>query len=371
MISAYCLAVLVSCGAQEGDLVGAGQRYFDKVARIWEERAPIDHLLGVYVGRKWVGYARVAVRRGEPKSDAPFEVTTKGEITILGKTMRYESRAHLDARLTPIRVDSSAEEWKGKITKRLTVEGGRWKRVIEEGGAPAVASGALAPATTWDASILPIFAPPDDADCATQSLDSDKGAQRFIRAPGKKVRTIGGAPVECSVLELRTAETAPDSWYYDPSGRMVELRPAGMPFRMVFVTEPEFGKDRDEPLVLNGPLKVLVECFLARKRGDRERTFAAFDLEQFARESVPEFDEFSAENKRKVFDALRERLAGQLLSKAMRDALPEEHLMEDFLAASSETVEREGVAEVGILGRQIWRLHRVRGQWRIIGFREQ
>lgn len=356
---------------QEPLAAPAGQRYLDRVAEVWRREMPLERLLGVYMGRRWVGHARFSVRAA-PEDGAAFDVQTSGELRLLGKTIRYRSRVLLDGRLGARRAESSADEWETKVTKTLTVEGNAWKRRRVQGEKVTETSGPLGPGMTWDASMLPLFARPEDAEVYVISLDSDKGALRLRRRGARPWQPLGGEKRDRDLLEIGPAGGEPDRWYFEDDGRPAEFVSGELPLRMRTIDESRMGKDLEAALVLAEPLRTLASFLRARKRGDREAFLRHFDMVRLARTLVPEYDGMGRDQRRAVVDGLKRKLAGELLSQATREALPEEDLLEDFVWAAARRTDRGDEVDVVLLGRQTWKFVRARGEeWLIHGFDEK
>lgn len=365
------MALTLALAVQEDEALARGQKYLDKVAKAWTASLPQERLLGIYMGRQWIGETRIGVRAAAADSGGAFEFRLTGTLSAAGKSRKMESRGILAGNLAPVRIEVRSDE-DGKVeTTTITVENGAWKRRTEQGGKTTETGGPLKPGTTMEANLLPLFAPPDDADLTLVALDSKKGPTRVRLPAGKGTVFLRGAAVECALVEVAQGSEAPDRWKC-VDGKAVELAAGGgIPVRMRVIAEAEREKKLDEPLDLRPAEKALIGMFLAIKKNDREGVVAAFDFDRMAKEMIPGFEGLTDEKKKEAVGLLSRDMPAKLLGEAMRNQLPDPGLLEETLAAGIRSTEKDGVTAVRIFGTQVWRLAEAKegdrkGRWLII-----
>jgi hypothetical protein len=247
---------------QEEELIARGQKYLDKVAKTWSGDLPVKRLVGIYIGRKWMGYMRLTIKAAPKGTGAAFEIDMVGEVKIEDKAFSGRGRTLLAKDLSPVSVEFFNDEPEVREGKELSVEGGRWKLRCAVNGKITETEGELKTATTWGAEILPLFAIPDDDVIRVVSLDSGKGPYRFAKLPRKRPHRVGAKAGEFRVLELNKGEDKPDLCYYGEEGGAIEIVPQGGPARLVPIDESEMGKNLDEPLALKPPERAVIDLFL-------------------------------------------------------------------------------------------------------------
>ncbi|MBI2931313.1 MAG: hypothetical protein HYY16_06650 [Planctomycetes bacterium] len=357
-----CLALLLCLVQQTDDPLARGQKYLDKVAAVWSSHLPVERIVGVYFGRKWMGYVRLTVKASPEESRAAFEATMSAEANLMNRPFKAKARILLARDLSPVHVDSWKEESGKKETKTLTVEKGRWTLRREREGAEAKTSeGELKPGCAWDAKLLPFFAVPDDESVDLISLNEEEGLCRFTRLAEKRARSVEGKPTECTLLQIQQTGKGTDLCYLAPDGGLVEIAAGGSPARMRPITEAEIGKDLVEAPELKPAERALVDLFLAIQRNDLEALRAAFDWERLAAEMIEGYAEMTDEQKAAAARQLQEQLETDLLELRMPDAAT----LEEGLISGVKSTEKDGIASVKLFG-ETWKLHEVKGKWLVI-----
>lgn len=356
---AACLALL----SQAGD----GPSYLDRIASQWTENLPIERNLGIYIGRKWVGQIQISVKAASEKTGASFEMTTKSESKILGKKIRSSSRALLNKNLGVTYGESTHEEPDRKILKTLSVKKNRWKLRTTENGETSEREGDAAPGMTWAVTFLPLFGAPE-SEATLVSLDGG-GASCTLKAAADKVRiNIKDTSIECRAVEIRLGNDPADLWLFDDEGRAVEFRHGRGMVRFRPVAPPEAGKDLAEKLELKESEQAVAGLFAAIKRNDRNGVAASFDFERLPEEMVPGYADLDPMTQKQVKEGLRNKMQADLLSPKMRDSLPDEGWMEDFLFSSAKTTQEATSAEVCLFNKTVWKLRKNdKGRWLIVG----
>jgi hypothetical protein len=328
---------MVLCFLLQAD---AGQAYLDRLGEAWSGRLPLERTLGIYIGRKWIGQSQISIKAAPERSSATFEFIVKAETKFAGKKTKTHHRALLAKNLAPLSAESTHEDGETKSIKTLTIKKGRWKLRTNE----SEREGELQPGMTWSIGFLPLFESPE-SELSLVSLDA--GPDPFTL---KK---------EGDVLEIRQGDKPADRWMGD------EFRPAGGPVRFKVVESSQIGKHIDEPLNLKPSERALADLFLAIKRNDRKGVDAAFDYAKMAEEMLPGYGELNEIQRRQTLETLRAKVNADLLKT--RDGLPDELIMEDFIAASAETTEKDAAADVLLFGKTVWKLARNdKGRWLVV-----
>jgi hypothetical protein len=356
--------------AQDEEALARGQKYLDKVAAVWTAKLPQERLCGMYFGRQWMGWMTLAVKAAPADSGAAYEVIRTGELSMFGKTFTMNGRALLAKNLSPLSSEIEEATPSGMTKRTLTVEGGRWKVREDEKGEIRERDGKIVPGITFEGNLLPLFAMPDE-ECRILSLESRKGLNDFKRLPAKSERLIDGKKESCTVLEIGHGGAEPERWYFSGDGRPLELQSDG-PTRLRPITPAQRGKNLDEPLRIEPPTRRVLDLFLAIQKNDADAAAACFDFDRFARESVPDFNERSAEGKKEASETMKSTMMKNLMSAAARGPLPEAALLEETLSNAMKTTLKDGEARVQIIGGVTWKLYQAKegprkGQWLIFG----
>ncbi len=358
--------------AQDPEALARGQKYLDKVAAAWAGKLPQERLVGVYLGRKWVGTLWMRVGAAPKESGAVFELTLKGEIAFMGHSMKAENRSLLAKDLSPVS-DEDVKVEDGKTRKlTVTVEKGRWKLRREEKDEVKQDEGTVVPGTTLEANVLPFFVLPDDAEFTLAAPDSKEGPFQFRKRADKKALYMDGKKTDLALLEMSNPGKPPALWYLSPGGEVVEFAVADAPVRCRPVTEAQRGQPLDEPLELKPAERALVDMFLALKKNDKAAVLAAFDFERMARESSPGYAELPEGDKKEIIDVIEDDVMTGLLSEGMRNQLPDVDFLEDLLAGAMKTTEKEGLVSIETFGKTVWRMYCPaegdrKGRWLICG----
>jgi hypothetical protein len=366
---ALSLLGLPAVSAQDDEALAKGQKYLDKVAKVWSEKLPQERLCGIYFGRVWVGAMKYTVKAAPSGGAAAFEVTLSAEIEMMGQKMKHEARILHAKNLSPLSGESTEGSPGGDEKKTLTVADGKWRIREEKGGEVKDREGKITPGTIFEATMLPLFALPDE-DCRVNSIDSQKGPHDFKKLAAKADRMIDGKKESCTVLQM-VRGTEIESWYLAADGRALELQPDA-PIRLRPITEDQRGKKLNEPLEVKPAERRVLDLFLAIKKNDSAAVEGSFDFERFSSESVPNFASLPAEKQKETVEAMRAAMVKNLLSEQARAQFPEASLLEDALAATLKTTEKDGVTRVQVQGAGTWKLHQPKdgprkGMWLIFG----
>jgi len=373
MIHSIALLLLsVLAPTQDDEPLAKGQKYLDKIAKVWSEKLPQEKLCGVYFGRVWVGSTTYTVKAAPPGGAATYEITVVAELNLMGQTMKAEYRALLAKDLSPISGESSETEAKSVEKRVLTVADGKWKIREDKNGEVKEREGKIGPGVTFEGNFLPLFAAPDE-DCRILALDSRKSVHDFKKLAEKRELSIGGKKESCTILQIQYEGKEPGSWFFAPDGRAVEFGPEG-PLRVRAITEAQRGKKLEEPLDVKPAERRLLDLFLAIKKGDSAGVEGSFDFDRFASEVVgpKAYADLAPEKQKETVEAMRSNMIKNLLSEQMREQLPDASLLEDALAQSMKSTEKDGIARVQIKGSATWKLHQPKdgprkGMWLIFG----
>src|SRR3954463_2909444 len=85
---------------EERAKLAKGQKYLDKVSATWSAKMPQERLLGVYMGRTWVGSLRLSSRAAP--APGPCEFTLKQDMKFFGRNAQTDLHAILDSKLAPL-----------------------------------------------------------------------------------------------------------------------------------------------------------------------------------------------------------------------------------------------------------------------------
>lgn len=376
-MSAICLLALAAAfsAAQDDAELAAGQKYLDRIAAAWNESLPVERLLGIYLGRKAAGHARLKVARAAEGREAAFEVTLRIEMKAKGFEAFFDGRGLLSTRLRFLWAEAVETQNGVETRKRIEASGEEWVyRSNEGGGKPVERRGRLRPGTTWGGVLrfLPLFGLPEDkVGVVVLAPSDDEGIFDFVQPSAKRAAVIGGKEADFAVVEMREEGKPSSVCYLNAAGGVVEIRPVGSPMRLRPVPEDRLGKDLDEPLVVREPERAVVEFYKAIKRGDREAVLGAFEIPRYAAGLDPEYPKRPADKRAEVEEEIRKSVVDSFLPDSLRSALPEEASMEDFLATGLESTVEGDVAEVrlftlrmkmGKSGDGRWRIHAIEFQ---------
>jgi hypothetical protein len=356
-----------------GDQDSATQ-YLKEIAGAWKKALPPDQLLGIYFGRKWVGEATLGVSTAAGAEGAAFEISWTVETKISGQRVYTHDQVSLTRDLELVGAQSSEDGPDGKLSRSLSVQGGRWRMRSESKGKASYTDGQAKPGTTWNASFFPLLGLPEPSTVCLPVLDGDQTPVTLtVRLPEKK-EAPGPAPEDSRILEVRRGEGPPALWRFSKDGRPLEFLSGTSPIRFRPIAPEDRGKDLKDPLVLSEPARTLIDLCRAVKRGDRVSVTGAFDFELLAQGLVSNYGKLDATSKRHLVDSLRAKTPSDLIAQRFRDGLPDESLMEDFFAWGSDASVKEDQAEVRLQGQSlVWKLHRAaegaqKGKWLVSGF---
>jgi hypothetical protein len=349
-----------------------GQKYLDKVSAAWSAQLPQERLLGIYMGRHWMGLVRITLKAAPAGSGAAFDYTLHQEIRVLKHVGTVDLHALLDARLAPVSAErievNDGKERKSRIAlvdgKRTATMDGYPDREVKPG-----------PGFTIEANLLPLWVPPEEDGLFLLCMIGDKGANSFHRLPEKVERTIDGKKQACSVLKIGHLSAHPDLWYYSEDGRPLEFHPQveeGTPAaRHRPITEAMIGKPLNEPLAMKPAERRVLDVFVAIKKNDETALAACFDFDRFAKESIPDFEKVAPADQKKTVVNLRQTMLKNFLgTEESRASMPEPTLMEDAMADVMVTTEDKGIVSVTLPGNGTWKLYQStegprKGQWLI------
>jgi hypothetical protein len=360
--------------AQDEEALAKGQKYLDKVAKVWSDKLPQEKLCGIYFGRSWAGSMKYTVKAAPAGSGAAYEVTLEAELDLMGQTMKSNSRALLASNLSPLSAESTETTPKSNEKRSLTVADGKWKVKEDQNGEVKEREGKITPGITFEGNLLPLFAPPDE-DCRILSLDSNKGVNDFKKLPAKAERSFDGKKVSCTVVQIGHGEGDPEMWYLGADGRGLEFQPDG-PIRVRPITEAQRGKKLNEPLEVKPAERRVLDLFLAIKKNDSAGVEGSFDFDRLSSESVPNFAGLTPEKKKETVETMRSTMLKNLLTEEMRSQFPDAALLEDALAQSLKTTEKDGISRVQVQGAGTWKLYQPKdgprkGQWLVFGIDQE
>lgn len=337
--------------SQSTDELQKGQKFLDKISKSWSASLPPEKVAGMYIGRKWVGFSRVAVEKG---AGGGFLVKGKYEIEFSGRKNITESTVALDATMCVRKAETVTLDNGKKETKVLTVENGKWKQVKEADGKVSELSGAVTPGTTWGAGLWLMYEIPDDSEFALAVPAAEKGSYKF-----KKLAENG--------VEMRQG-TELSRWCFDNKWNFVELRAGQIPIKIRIIPEEKIGKNLEEPSRLNDAEKATVEVYKCIKKNDKNALLTCFDLQKYAEEMVSGYKDMSAEDKKATVEQLQGKISESLLNLKNRNNLPEEALIEDFFYDNIQSIVKADSAEVWLPGQTPWKLSRdAAGKWLVVG----
>ncbi len=355
-----------SASAQE-DAAGLarGQQYLERIAASWNDRLPIERLIGTYYARKWVGFTRISIRPDPEGEPARFEWVLESSLDAPGRVVRSRQVARLGPALE-VRSWVAESVDNGKTTTlrvRMSDTGGSLE--IRNDLGTNVIPVAAGPGLTPGKWMLSVFGLPETEDVSLREPGSP-AAGRLHRLPGTRPPPFGVHPTELAGWEF--AESSPILHVYATAqGEFVEAVSVGSPVRWVLIPEAEFGKDRDEALDLAEPVRVVVELLRAAKRGDRAAAASCFDFVAAVKVMFPDF----ARQDRVTPEAARRQLETAWLESwmpSMAAGLCEDRLIEDLFGPRMECRSDGEGAEVAIPEStrfRLWREGGAGGRWRV------
>lgn len=337
-----------------------GQKFLDKIAKSWDASPPAEKVVGMYIGRKWVGFSRVTV---EKIPEGGFRLYAKYEIEFSGKKVQTESTVSLAPNMCVQKADIVTYENGKKETRTLTVDNSMWKQARDHDGKVTEQSGSVTPGMTWGAGLLLLYAIPDEQELSLVVPAAEKGTFKFKKVAEKvKLRSA-----DCYCIEMIQG-TEVSRWYFDDKWNFVELHSGPIPIKVRLVSEDKVGKNLDEPSRLNDAEKAVIHLYRCIKKNDRDLLLSCFDIPRYAEEMVPGYKEMPAEDKKTTLSELEKKICGSLLNLKNRNNLPEDTMMEDFFYDSIHSNIKGDTAEVWIEGQTPWKLYKTAdGRWMICG----
>jgi hypothetical protein len=198
-----------------------GQKYLDKVSSAWSAKLPQERLLGMYMGRTWIGSRRISIKAAPPGSGAAFDYTLHQELKIRTHAGKIDLHALLDAKLAPLSADRT-EVADDKVTKsRITWADGKGTASMDGYPDREMKPGQ---GQTLEANLLPLWVRPEEDGLFLLCFIGNKGPNTFHRLAEKVERTIDGKKQACGVLKVGHLSGTHDLWYYSEDGRPLELR---------------------------------------------------------------------------------------------------------------------------------------------------
>jgi hypothetical protein len=353
-----CLGGAGGAAAQDPQDLANGQRYLEQIAAAWSKQLPQERLAGAFMGRQWLGHVRIRVAAAPAGSGAVFEVTSTGELSLMGETMVETERVLLTRSLLPVSVDATSTESGKKKQKTLRVEKGRWKLVVDTDGTRTEADGELKPGTTWNVQMLPLFARPLKTPLALNDLEEGRARRLVLRAlPERRKAQVDGKPAALDALEMRADAEEPDYWTFLPDGRAHELTASAAPVSLRPIAESAIGKNLPGELEVHPAARALIDIFVAMRQRNRDAALAGFDLAHMAADQVTGFDKMSPAQRQKAIADVRTELEGKLLAEDAVKGLPPPPLLQEVLASGMKTSVDKGVARVEAFGSHAWMLH--------------
>ncbi len=355
----------------EAEQRAKGQKYLDQVAAAWKVKLPQDRLLGLYMGRQWMGTLRLGLKAGPP-GGGTFDFTLRQDCKLYGHSTQVELHAVLDAKLAPLSAERTETVDQKVMKSKLTLADGKWT-VADD--ARADRHGTAGPGQTVEANLFPLFVRPEEDGLLVLCPIGDKGANTYVRQAEKVERTFDGKKQACSVLKIGHLSIAPDLWYYSEDGRPLEMRQEvkeGSPsIRLRPIVEAAVGKALTEPIEVKPAERRVLDFFVAIRKNDAISLAACFDFDRFAKEAIPNFAGATPVDQKKAIANLRQSMLKNLLAdEKARASQPEPAALEDTMAAVMTSTEENGVATVAIKGSDTWKLHQPtegprKGQWLI------
>jgi len=307
------------------------QATLDRLAERWRESDPaIERVLGVYIGRAWLGALRIRIDRAE--DGRGFTYAAEHDLSLMRWKYRRRVRYELDSSLN-LRsgtIEDSALPWGSAV--KVSVDNGRWTAVFDGGGVPFKDEGEAGPGLTGaDLAIhLPLFFVPDTRE-SPLFLTGGEGTcvpkRRSVKVPIR----VGGREVLADAFDIGWVGGSA-RWYLDGAGRPIEMQISGMPFRFRPVEAGEVGRNLEDPLSLAEPQLALVELFDAVKSMDRVEIARAFDLGKVM-SRLPGWKDLRADET----EERRRQLERSFVEMTMRafSGLPDRAMLPDVVATLS------------------------------------
>lgn len=354
LLTSACLLALAAatCLAQDKAAFEKGQKYLDKVAKVWTAKSPQALLFGLYADAKYIGMMKYTVS----SADGGFVVT--GEAQMGGGAMKMSCHGKLGPNLCIVSSEMLDESNEGKTKKTISVTNGKWTLVVDKDGKAETKTGDVGPGLTWGATFLPAFAVPDDAEVGLLEPNAEGKNVVLKKLEAKEKVSVDGKDVECSVLETTKGEEK-TLWLFGPDGAFVEMQHPGSPMHMRIVTEADLGKDlAGAPAAeLSGPAKAVIAVYCAIKRNDEAALEAAFDFDRWVAEEVEGFDKKTDEEKEKAAEDKATQIIAELNTEELRKKLPDEATIAAVMGPQVK-VEMAGEGEAVVhLGDGTWKLY--------------
>lgn len=321
MKRASLLAVLLfsPMAALADEAADAGAKFLATVAESWSKSLPEDSVLGMYLGRKWIGEAVFTVKAAPPDSGAAFETKITTEISLMGQSLKSVSHALLAKDLTPLSAESIDEQPDGKTTKKLTVKEGLWTLQIETAMEKKAVEGKVSTNTSWSVKSLLLYAQPEAAEMVLVDPLSDPPETRFKTAARGVSACLGTGIAECDVIGIEMGEKKA-FWLYDnKEGHTLAMQIQGAPFHAERCEAAQVGKDLAQ-LPVPDAGKVVAALYLAIKEGDGGAAAACFDIQTMAKEAGEDPESF------------QKGLVAGMVTEEAKNALPEASFVEDLFA---------------------------------------
>lgn len=317
---------------QDAEEFARGEKYLEKAGAALKG----ERLLGLYIGRKWIGHIRLTGQGTELRVAAELRHGKLEERIVFGRDMKLLS------------VESKSRQ----RTIAFTVKEGAWKQRVEEDGQVSESDGKVEPAFVWGARFLPLFAMPDEESVALVDVESDREPVKIVRLADKR-------------KGLNVLQVGSGAWLYDDGGKMVEFKNGREPVTFRVIAEGDLGKDLKTELAVSPPKRAILDLFLAAQKKDEAAILAAFDIERFAQESEPNYSNLREGKKKEVQESAR----GFILNHVGNLELPEKDLLEDYFAETLDSREESADrATVSELDGTVWKLYKAsNGRWLIYG----
>ncbi|HLG41803.1 MAG TPA: hypothetical protein VI643_00460, partial [Planctomycetota bacterium] len=260
--------------AERGKLA---QATLDRLAERWRGSIPsIERVLGVYIGRAWLGSLRIRIDRAE--DGRGFTFAAEHDLSLMRWNYRRRVRYELDANLNlrSGRIEDSSLPWGNEV--KVSVENGRWTALFDGGGVPFKDEGEAGQGLTGAevAIYLPLFFVPDTRESPLFLTGGEGGCVPKRRSTRKGVR-LGGKEILADTIDISWVGGA-IRWYLDDRGQAIEMEVSGLPFRFRPIDPGEIGRNLEDPISLSDPQRALIELFDAVKSMDRVAIARAFDL---------------------------------------------------------------------------------------------
>lgn len=299
MIFLSCLVALL----QDAPAESRGREYLERLGKNWSARPPEPSLWGIYIGKSWLGQAKLTVTRAPEGSVGVLEATFTTRIQIGAKSLEQHERILLNEKLEVVFGTKDERDLDKQEKRVITTKGGRWKRVVEKRDLVFERESELLSYRTWEPANWVMSAPPDVDEMMLYELGSHSPYVIRRRSPTR--------------IEIHRNEGgAPDVLLLDERGAMKEVWPADMPLRIRPIEAAKIGRDLDvEATPVQPPVQALFRWFDALRRQDTEALDAVMDLDGLAAHRDPEFPKYEETRKAEF----RGRLRQEFIDRATRD----------------------------------------------------